>query len=107
MEFFLLLKARVKVQVGNTVKSLCAKKSGTDAIETASKRAIQNTEEATGDLIINMITDKITKVSRTLSQNTLETVPGKTEDIECDVKKQESSTSPEKRNQIIDKLRLI
>ena len=87
MEFFLLLKTRVKVQAGNTVKSLCAKKSGTDLIETASKRAIQNTAESTGDLIINIITDKITKVSRTLSQNTLETVPGKTKDIECDVKK--------------------
>ena len=33
-----------------------AKKSITDAIKTASKRAIQKTEEATGDLIGNKIT---------------------------------------------------
>ena len=37
-----------------------AKKSNTDAIKTASKRAIQKTAEATGDLIGNKIADKIT-----------------------------------------------
>ena len=37
-----------------------AKKSGTDAIKTASKRAIQKIAEATGDLIGNKIADKIT-----------------------------------------------
>ena len=40
-----------------------AKKSTTDAIKTASKRAIQKTVEATGDLIGNKIADKITSVS--------------------------------------------
>ena len=35
-----------------------AKKSATDAIKTASKRAIQKTEEATGDLIANEIVEK-------------------------------------------------
>ena len=35
-----------------------AKKSGTDAIKTASKRAIQKTAEATGDLVGNKIADK-------------------------------------------------
>ena len=39
-----------------------AKKSTTDAIKTASKRAIQKTAEATGDLIGNKILDKITSV---------------------------------------------
>ena len=39
------------------------KKSTTDAIKTASKRAIQKTAEATGDLIGNKIADKITSVS--------------------------------------------
>ena len=34
------------------------KKSATDAIKTASKRAIQKTVEATGDLIGNKIADK-------------------------------------------------
>ena len=38
-----------------------AKKSITDAIKTASKRAFQKTAEATGDLIVNKITDKITR----------------------------------------------
>ena len=37
-----------------------AKKSTTDAIKTASKKAIQKGSEATGDLIRNKIADKIT-----------------------------------------------
>ena len=41
-----------------------AKKITTNAIKTVSKRAIQKTAEATGDLIGNKITDKITKVSK-------------------------------------------
>ena len=43
-----------------------AKKSTTDAIKTASKRAIQKTAEATGDFICNKIADKITNVSKNL-----------------------------------------
>ena len=46
-----------------------AKKSTTDAIKTASKRAIQKTAEATGDLICNKIADKITSVSKKPSNN--------------------------------------
>ena len=41
-----------------------AKKSTTDTIKTASKRAIQKTAEATGDLIANKIDDKITSASK-------------------------------------------
>ena len=41
-----------------------AKKFTTDAIKTTSKRAIQKTGEATGDLIGNKIPDKITSVSK-------------------------------------------
>ena len=41
-----------------------AKKSKTDAIKTASKRAIQKTAEATGNLIGNKIAVKITSVSK-------------------------------------------
>ena len=41
-----------------------AKKSTADAIKTASKRAVQKTAEATGDLISNKIADKITRVSK-------------------------------------------
>ena len=46
-----------------------AKKSTTDAIKTASKRAIRKTAEATGDLIDNKIADKITSVSKKTSNN--------------------------------------
>ena len=40
------------------------KRSTMDAIKTPSKRAIQKTAEATGDLIGNKIADKITRVSK-------------------------------------------
>ena len=40
-----------------------AKKSATDAFKIASKRAIQNTAEATGDLVGNTIANKITSIS--------------------------------------------
>ena len=39
------------------------KKSATDALKTASKRAIQKTPEATGHLVGNQIADKITSIS--------------------------------------------
>ena len=39
------------------------KKSATDALKTASKRAIQKTAEATGHLVGNQIADKITSIS--------------------------------------------
>ena len=41
-----------------------AKKSTTNVVKTYSKRAIQKTTEATGDLIDNKITDEITKIFR-------------------------------------------
>ena len=43
-------------------------------METASKRAIQNIEEATGALIGNEIADKITEVSKLSPRNISETV---------------------------------
>ena len=39
-----------------------AKKSATDALKIASKRAIQKTAEATGDLVGNTISNKITSI---------------------------------------------
>ena len=39
-----------------------AKKSATDALKTASKRSIQKTAEATGDLVGNKIAEKITSI---------------------------------------------
>ena len=49
-----------------------AKKSTTDTIKTASKRAIQKTAEATGNLIGNKIADKITSVSKKSSNDGVE-----------------------------------
>ena len=46
-----------------------AKQSATDVFKTASKIAIQETAEATGNLIGNENADKITRVSNTLPKN--------------------------------------
>ena len=51
-----------------------AKQSATDAFEASSKRAIQKTAEASGDVIGNKIAYKTTKASKTSPQNNLETV---------------------------------
>ena len=51
-----------------------AKQSATDTLKTNSKRVIQKTAEASGDLICNQITDRITKVSKTLSHNNPEAI---------------------------------
>ena len=81
-----------------------AKKSTTDAIKTASKRAIQKTAEATGDLIGNKIADKIIsfskKSAKELPNNETE------EDAEITTHKKRY-ISPEERQQIIDELRLV
>ena len=53
-----------------------AKKFTTDAIKTASKRAIQKTAEATGDLICNKIADK-TNTYLQKKDNKLRLVPKK------------------------------
>ena len=42
-------------------------------LKISSKRVIQKTAEATSDLIGNKFADKITRVSKTSSQNNLET----------------------------------
>ena len=78
-----------------------AKKLTTDAIKTASERGIQKTSETTGDLIGNKIADKIESVSQkfsTRSQNNEANDESETP--------KERYISPEKRQQIIDELRL-
>ena len=70
-----------------------ATKTGIDEAETASKRVVQKTSEATGDLIGNKIADKITSLGKTKSK-------GK------ENKRQEIYIPSEKRRQIIDDLRL-
>ena len=79
-----------------------AKKSATDAIKTASKRAIQKTDKATGDLVGNKIADKITSVSKKSTKK----LPTIDEDVELTTHKKRY-ISPEERQQIIDELRLI
>ena len=68
-----------------------AKKSIADAIKTASKREIQKKAEATGDLIGNKISDKITSVH---SDNEIEVA-------------NKRYISLEERQQIMDGLRFV
>ena len=79
-----------------------AKKSAADAIKTASKRAIQKTAEATGDLVGNKIADNITSVSKKSTKK----LPTIDEDAELTTP-QKRYISPEERQQIIDELRLV
>ena len=82
-----------------------AKKSTADAMKTTSKRAIQKTAEATGDLIGNKIADKITsaskKSSKELENNETEVDRASPKDAP-----KKRYISPEERQQIIDELRL-
>ena len=71
-----------------------ATKTGIDAAKTASKRVVQKTAEATGDLIGNKIADKITSI-------------GKSKEKEKPKETEEIYIPPEKRQQIIDDLRLF
>ena len=66
MDFCLLLKTWVTFLSNKYGQKRLdsTKKSTTDTIKTASKTAIQKAAEATGDLIVNKIADKITSVSK-------------------------------------------
>ena len=79
-----------------------AKKSATDALETASKTAIKKTAEATGDLIGNKIADKTTSVSKKSNKN----LPTIDEDTELTTN-EKRYISPKERQQIIHELRLL
>ena len=79
-----------------------AKKSTTNVIKTPSKRAIQKRAEATGDLIGNKIANKTTSVSKKFSaklRSQNNKANGQSEAT------RERYIYPEKRQQIIDKLR--
>ena len=71
-----------------------ATKTKIDAVKTASKRVVQKTTEATGDLIGKKIADKITSL-------------GKAKNKGKKGGRQEIYILPEKRQQIIDDLRLF
>ena len=85
-----------------------AKKSTTDAIMTASKRAIHKTAEATGDLVGNKIADKITRASKKSTKELQNNKP------EVDTGRSSPKNLPKKwyisqeeRQQVIDELRLL
>ena len=82
-----------------------AKKCKTDAIKTASKRAIQKTAEATGVLTGNKIADKITSVSKKsgteLHSKKLQNNDEIKEHVEIATSKKKY-ISPKERQQIID-----
>ena len=67
-------------------------KTGIDAAKTTSKRVVQKTAEATGDLIGNKIADKITSLGKSNEKTN---------------KPEEIYILPEKRQQIIDDLKLF
>ena len=81
-----------------------AKKSTADAIKTASKKAIPKAAEATGDLIGNKTADKITSV---LKRSTKELPNDETEENVERATPMKRYISPEERQQIIYKLRLV
>ena len=78
-----------------------AKKFTTDAIKTASKRAIEKTAEATSDLIRNKIADKI----KNIFKKSPKVLHSENED-EIEIPK-ERYISLEKRQQINDELILV
>ena len=83
-----------------------AKKYTTDSIKTASKRTIQKTTEANGELIGNTIADKKTSVSKKPAKELPNNDETKEEHVEITTHKKRY-ISPEKRQQIIDELRLV
>ena len=75
-----------------------ATEAGMDAAKIASERVVQKTAETTGDLIRNKIDDKITSLGKTKS---------KEKEEKEEKEKEETYIPPEKRQQIIDELRLF
>ena len=71
-----------------------ATKTGMDVVKTASERVVQKSAEATGDLLGDKIPDKITSL-------------GKTKNEEKEEEQQEIYIPSEKRQEIIDDVRLF
>ena len=78
-----------------------ATKTGIDAAKTTSKRVVQKTAEGTGDLIRNKIADKITSVGKSKKKRK------KKDEINEMNGTEEIYIPPEKRQQIINVLRLF
>ena len=88
---FLSFARKLGNKYGKTLMDT-ATKAGIDAAKT--KRVVQKTAKATGDLIGNKIADKITSI-------------GKSKEKEKTKKVEEIYIPPEKRQQIIDDLKLF
>ena len=86
----------------NVKKCRCKCRKTADVKKTASKRAIQKSAEATGHLIGHKFADKITSVSKKPSNND----DGDGENVDLTIHKK-GQISPEKRQQIINELRLV
>ena len=70
-------------------------KTGIDQAKTPSKRVVQKTAEATGDLIGNKIADKVTSVGKSKEKEKI------------NKPKEKNHIPPEKKQQIIDDLKLF
>ena len=90
---FLSFARKLGSNYGKTLMDT-ATKARIDAAKTASKRVVQEITEATGDVIGNKIADKITSI-------------GKSKEKEKAKKAGEMYIPPEKRQQIIDDLKLF
>ena len=104
MDFCLLLKTWVNKYGQKLLDS--AKKPTTNTIKTASKSVIQKIAKATGALIGNKITDKITGISKKPVKELPNNDDGKEENMEITTDKKRY-VSPEERQKIIDELRLV
>ena len=91
---FLSFARKYRDKYGKKLMDTAKKKTGMDAAKTASKRVAQKTAETTGDLIGNEIAEKITSLDKTKSKEKRD-------------ERQEIYISPEKRQLIIDDLRLF
>ena len=78
--------------------------SATDAMKTASKRAIQKTAEETGYLIGNKIADKMTSIWKKSAKE----LPNDETEVDVEwVTPKKIYIFPEEKQQIIDELRLV
>ena len=80
-----------------------ARQSAADTLKTISKKAVQNTAEATGDLIGTKIADTIIKIWKNSQENDLETITNK---HNKEIPK-ERYLSPEERQNFFCDLKLI
>ena len=97
MSFARSISNKYGQKLADTAKKTCYR-----CYKLASKRAIQKTAEATGDLVSNKIANKITSVSKKKSNNK----NNDDDDAELTTHKKRH-ISPKERKQIFEELRLV